>query len=440
MTSQPGTQPATSPPAPTRSRWRRALRFDPNSLAFHHDFRQLWFGDAVSQLGVQLTMLALPVLAVRVLDATPFQMGLLTAFEMAAFLLVGLPAGAWVDRWRKKRVLMLGDAVRGALLLTLPAAYVLDMLTMTQLFLVAFGVGTATVFFDVAYQSYLPDLVPSERIAEGNAKLQAVQSVSQVAGPALGGGLIRLIGAPFTIASTAICMIASVTFVWRIRHTESPPARADRRPLRTEIAEGLSFVLKHPLLVRITACTALSNFFSAMTASLLVLYVLRVLGLNETVIGLVMSAGSVGGLIAAVVAARLALWIGEGRIIPLSILAGAPFAALAPLASVLPSIPALAVGSFGISFTVVVYNVTQVSFRQRVCPKPLLGRMNASVRCIVWGTMPLGGLVAGVLGSRLGVVPTLWVAAAGAAVAAAPVLFSPLIGMRQLPQGLDQHA
>ena len=412
----------------------------PRSLAHHHDFRQLWAGDAVSQLGVQLVGLAVPVLAVRVLAADAFEMGLLATFEMLAFLVIGLPAGAWVDRWRKKRVLIAGDAARGLLLLTLPAAYLLDALTLTQLYVVALGVGAATVFFDVAYQSYLPDLVPSDRISEGNAKLQGVQSVASVAGPALGGGLIRAIGAPLTIGVTAVCMLASTAFVWRIRHVETPPPRADRRPLSAEIGEGLSFVRRNPLLVRITACTALSNLFSSVSGALLVLYVLRDLRLTEATVGLVFSAGAVGGLAAAVLATRIAHVLGEGRTIPLAALAGAPFAALTPLASVLPSVPTLVAGSFGLFFTVVVYNITQVSFRQRLCPRPLLGRMNASIRFVVWGTMPIGGFLGGVLGSWLGIVPTLWVAVGGGALAALPVLASPLIRMRDLPRGLDQHA
>ncbi|GAB2686264.1 MFS transporter [Thalassiella azotivora] len=415
-----------------------------DSLFRHHDFRQLWYGDAVSQLGVQLTMLALPVLAVRELAADEAQMGLLTTFEMLAFLVIGLPAGAWVDRWRKKRVLMAGDAVRGALLLTLPAAYVLDVLTIWQLYAVAVGVGAATVFFDVAYQSYLPDIVPSDRISEGNAKLQAVQSVAQVAGPAVGGSLIRVVGAPFTLLGTAVCMIGSIAFVGRIRQQESPPDRSTRRPLRTEIGEGLRFVRDHPLIRRITACTALANLFGATSGALLVLFALRDLDLTAAALGTVFSVGAVGGLLGAVVSDRVQRLVGEGRAIPLSALAWTPFFALTPVAAhaadVVPPVVLLAVGSFGGMFCVVVYNVTQVSFRQRVCPRPLLGRMNASIRFVVWGIQPFGGLLAAVLGTRFGIVPTLWVTVAGSLVATLPVVLSPLLRMRDLPRELDQHA
>lgn len=412
----------------------------PRSLAFHHDFRQLWMGDAVSQVGVQLVGLAMPVLAVQVLGADEFQMGLLATFEMLAFLVIGLPAGAWVDRWRKQRVLIAGDVVRGLVMLSLPAAWLLDVLTMWQVYAVALTVGAATVFFDVAYQSYLPDLVPSEQISEGNSKLEATHQVAQIGGPALGGVLLRVVGAPLAIGVTAVLMLASTLFVWRIRHVETPPAKEDRRPLRTEIAEGLSFVVRNPLLVRITATTAIGNFFGAITGALVVLFALRDLGLDEAALGLVLSVSAVGGLLGALVVGPVTRWVGEGRTVPLSALASAPFAALTPAAAALPTMPALFVGTFGMSLCVVLYNVVQVSFRQRLCPKPLLGRMNASIRFIVWGTMPVGAFVGGVLGSSIGILPTLWIAAGGLAVAALPVLFSPLIRMRDLPRSLDAHA
>lgn len=412
----------------------------PRSLVHHHDFRQLWMGDSVSQLGVQLVGLAMPILAVRLLDADEFQMGLLGTFEMLAFLLVGLPAGAWVDRWRKKPVVIAGDLVRGLVLLSLPVAWALDSLTMLQVYAVALVVGTATVFFDVAHQSYLPDLVPSEQIGEANAKIMATGEVARIAGPALAAALIRLVGAPLAIAVTAVSMATSTLFVSRIRHEETTSPKADRRPLRAEIGEGLSFVLRQPLLRRIVLCTTLSNTAAAVSSVLLVLYVLRDLGLTEATLGLVFSVGSVGGLAAALTVTRVARVIGEGRTIPAMALLTVPFAALTPLASQVPPVPALALGAFGVSYGAVGYNVIQVSFRQRMCPRPLLGRMNASIRFIVWGSMPIGAFAGGLLGGSLGVVPTLWLTVAGFLLAGLTVLFSPLSRMRDLPRELDAHA
>lgn len=410
------------------------------SLIHHHDFRQLWMGDGVSQLGVQLVGLAMPILAVRLLDADEFQMGLLGTFEMLAFLLVGLPAGAWVDRWRKRRVVIAGDLIRGLVLLSLPVAWALDSLSMLQVYGVALVVGTATVFFDVAHQSYLPDLVPSDQIGDANAKIMATGEVARIAGPALGAVLIRLVGAPLTIAVTAVSMATSTLFVRRIRHVEEPPPKADRRPLRTEVGEGLSFVLRQPLLRRIVLCTTLSNTAAAVSSVLLVLYVIRDLDLTEATLGLVFSVGSVGGLAAALTVTRVSRLIGEGRTIPAMALLTVPFAALTPLASQVPPVPALALGAFGVSYGALGYNVIQVSFRQRLCPKPLLGRMNASIRFIVWGSMPIGAFAGGLLGESLGVVPTLWLTVAGFLLAGLTVLFSPLSRMRDLPRELDAHA
>jgi MFS family permease len=409
----------------------------PATLWRHHDFRQLWAAETVSQVGTQITMLALPVLAVTLLHATPLEMGVLTALETAAFLVIGLPAGAWVDRWHRKRVLVANDVVRAVALATLPLAWLLDVLTLPQLFVVAAVTGTATVFFDVAYQSYLPTLVEPRHVVDGNAKLAASQEVARVAGPGVTGVLLRVLGAPLLIACDALSFLVSALFIGRIRHVDTVPDRASRRKLRVEIAEGLSFVVRHPLLRRIVACTGTSNLFSSMTNALLVLYILRTLGLSESTLGFVLSVGAVGGIVGASTAAWFARRVGEGRAIPLGAIVCAVAGVFVPLAALGAPVVLLATGGLVMSWGVVAYNVTQVSFRQRLCPPALLGRMNASVRFIVYGTMPLGGLLGGVLGDWLGVLPALWVAAAGGVVACLPVVLSPLMGMADLPGEWD---
>jgi MFS family permease len=400
----------------------------------HADFRRLWAAETVSQVGTQITQLAMPVLAVTLLAATPLQMGVLTALETAAFLLIGLPAGAWVDRWRRKRVLVATDVVRALALASLPVGWALGALGLPQLFVVAAVTGTATVFFDVAYQSYLPVLVDGDRLVDGNGKLEGSRAVAHVAGPGLAGLLLRVLSAPVLLAADAVSFLLSAWLIGRIRHAEAVPGRAGRRPLRTEIGEGLRFVAAHPLLRRIVGCTGTSNLFSSMTQTLLVLYAIRELGLAEGTVGFVLSAGAVGGLVGAATAARFARRVGEGRAIPLSGLLFLPFAALTPLASLGAPAVLLIVGSVGLSWAVVVYNITQVSFRQRLCPPALLGRMNATVRFVVFGTMPLGALLGGALGTGLGVLPTLWIAVAGEALAALWVLTGPLPRMRELPR------
>lgn len=407
------------------------------SLFRHHDFRQLWMGDTVSVFGLQFVGFAMPLMAVQLLHADEFEMGLLATLEMLAFLLISLPAGAWVDRWRKKRVIVLSDLLRAALLLTLPVAWLLDALAMWQLYVVAATVGCITVFFDVANQSYLPEIVEGDQISEGNGKLQASQQTAGVVGPAAAGVLVRLIGSPLTIAVTAACMALSSLFVSRIRHREQAPDPAARRPLATEIKEGMAFVLGHPLLRRIVACTGLSNLASSAVFALFVLYAVQTLGFSSTTLGLVMSAGAVGGVLGALSSERFSRLVGEGRAIPLSAVLSGVAMLTVPLAAVLPPVPTLIVGQFAMSWGVVVYNVAQVSFRQRLCPKPLLGRMNASIRFLVWGPMPVGAFLGGLLGRELGIVPTMWTFAGVSLLAAVPVLLSPLVGMRELPRELD---
>lgn len=411
------------------------------SLAFHRNFRQLWVGDAFGQFGAQLTGLVLPVFAVTALDATPWQMGALTAAETAAFLVIGLPAGAWVDRMRKRRTLIVADLVRAAALAVVVVAAATGTASIPLLIAAALVISAATVFFDVAHQSYVPGLVGLDHVVEGNSKLQATQSVAMVVAPAIGGALLRVISAPALIATTVGTYLVSALWLGRIRHEEALPRREDRRPLRTEIAEGLRFVVHQPLLRRIVACTSLSNLFGSIGGALMVIFALRVVGLDEAALGLVFSLSAVGGLLGAVAAERMARWVGEARIIPVSAVAGGLTYALNPLALVLaevvPPAAVLVVAGFGFSFWVVVYNVAQVSFRQRLCPPALLGRMNASVRFIVWGTMPIGGLLGGWLGTAVGVERSLWVAAAGMTLAALPVVLSPLRTLTALPRPTD---
>lgn len=425
MSAPAPTEPATSSPARHRS------------LAFHRNFRQLWIGDALGQFGAQLAMLALPIYAVSTLHATAWQMGALTAAETAAFLLIGLPAGAWVDRMRKRRTLIVADLVRAAVLVAVAATALTGHGSMPLLYVAGFVMSVATAFFDVSHQSYVPGLVGLERIVEGNSKLQATQSVAAVVAPAVGGALLRVIIAPALLTVTAVTYLGSAVAIWRIRHEEALPAREDRRPLRTEIAEGLAFVLRQPLLRRIVACTSIGNLAGAVSGALTVIYALRVLGLDEATLGAVYSASAIGGIAGAVLADRVARWVGEGRTVALSALAWTPALALTPLAlplsGTVPAAVTLIVGGIGGTFCVVLYNVAQVSFRQRLCPPALLGRMNASVRFIVWGTLPLGGLLGGFLGTHLGVLPTLWVAVGVSFLATLPVVLSPLVRMRDLP-------
>jgi predicted MFS family arabinose efflux permease len=412
------------------------------SLLRHAGFRRLWAGDAISQLGSQLSGLALPVLAVESLDAGAFEMGVLEACAMVSFLVLGLPTGAWVDRMSKRRVLVASDLVRALALATIPIALVLGAGSLTQLYVVALVVGACSVFFDVAWQSYLPILLRGEQLVDGNAKLSATQSVAGVAGPAVGGVLLKVLGAPVVLAVDAVSFLASAACVRGIRDDEPSHDPATRRPLTVEVVEGLRFVLGHPLLRRITACTALSNLAFSMAGALSVLYLLRDLDQTTAGVGLMYAIGSIGALLAAVTTTGTCRVIGEGRTIPVAAaigslaLLGMPLAAELPVPVLLTVCAASLIGGWGM----VAYNVTQVSFRQRLCPPTLLARMNASVRFLVWGTLPIGSLLGGVLGEAIGIVPTLWISVVIGLVAVLPVALSPLARMRDLPAAPDPAA
>lgn len=409
------------------------------SLWRHRDFLRLWAGDSISQLGTMVTLIALPLLAIRVLDATPFEVGLVTTFETLAFLVVGLPAGAWVDRMRRRVVLIVGDVGRALLLCSLPLAWYLDVLTLPHVYAVALLTGVLTVFFDVAYQSYLPHLVGREHLVEGNAKLEASRAVAQVAGPSVGGALVQVLTAPYALLVDGLSYLWSATWIGAISAREPKPEAVPGRKLVAEIREGLAFVLRHRLLRAITATTGTSNLFSSIlnVAFIIVLADQAQLDLSAATIGLVFSIGSIGALLGAVTASRVARWLGQGPAIWKSIAFMAPFTLVTPLVQRGWLLWAVAACWGVVSFWTVVYNITQLSFRQGLCPERLLGRMNATIRFLVWGTLPLGAFLGGVLGSTVGLRPTLWIGAVGMALAFLPAFLSPLRTMRELPTTYD---
>jgi MFS family permease len=402
-------------------------------LWHHLDFRRLWIGETVSQFGSAISNLALPLVAILVLHASTFEVGVLATLESLAFLLVGLPAGAWVDRMRFRWVLITNDVVRFAALGSIPLAQGLGGLTIGQMYVVALVVSVSTVFFDVAYQSYLPELVDRAALVEGNAKLQASESVAQVAAPSIGGVLIQALTAPYAVLVDAVSFLWSASWVASIRARVPKPARKPDRHLGREIGEGLKFVVGNRMLRSIAMCTGSGNLFNAMQGAVIFVLLARQLHLSAGVIGLLTSLSAVGGIIGSLVAARFARAVGQGPAIWISALVFAPGAFAAPFIHRDWTLALFAAGSLVTWIANVVYNITQVSFRQGLCPPELLGRMNASMRFLVWGTMPVGAFLGGVLGSTIGVRPTLLIGAIGGCFAFVPVFLSPLRTMRDLP-------
>jgi len=403
----------------------------------HRNFMLLWSGQTVSEMGSAVTQLALPLTAVVVLKASTFQVGLLMSAATAAFALIALPAGAIVDRRAKKSLMIWCDAARMVIIGSVPLAAALGVLTMGQLYAVAITAGVCTVFFDVSYQSYLPVLVNAEHLIDGNGKLGATQAFAQVTGPGLGGGLVGLVGAAGAMTADAISYLVSVVTLAAITTREIKPRRDAQKSLRKEIAEGLTFVLRHPILRKIVACTGTANLFGGMAVALEIIFLVRVLHVRPAGTGLLIAVASLGGVVGGVLSVRLTRAIGSARIIWFSMLVFGLPQLLVPLAEPGWRVAAFVVGMTAFAFAAVLYNVAQLSYRQAICPPELLGRMNAAVRWVVWGTLPLGGLLGGTLGAALGVRTTLWIAFAGSWAAGFWVFFSPLRRMRDITSDLE---
>jgi MFS family permease len=426
----------SSSPGPSPSR----------GLFRHPDFLKLWTAETISVFGSQISALAVPLVAVLILKSSAFEVAMLGTIEFLPFILFTLPAGAWVDRLRRRPILITGDLGRAIVLTTIPIAYALNVLTIWQLYVVGFIAGTLTVFFDVANQSYLPSIVERDQLVEGNSKLQISQSAAQIAGPGIAGYLVEFLRAPYAFLLDALSFLVSAAFVFTIRRPEPPLERhvdesgVARESIVSEIRQGLRFVLGHRSLRAISAGTATSNLFGSIGFSIYLVYVTRVLFLSPGQIGLVFAIGNFGTLGGAVFANRIAKRFGLGPTIVGSLFIGALNPILLAVAPVSNPIPFLiASGVFG-GIAQMVYNINQVSYRQAICPPRMLGRMNATVRFLVWGTMPIGSIIGGILGTTIGLHETIWISAILSIVPAIFPFLSPVRNLREMPAPVDVDA
>jgi len=427
----------TSPVGP-RDLWRRPM------------FRRFWVGESVSFLGNQITDLALPLTAVLLLGATADQMGILTATWYLPYLVFGLPAGVWIDRMRRRPILVGLDLIAAATVLVVPVAAWTGMLPIELLYAVSFVLGSTVVVFMVAYQSFVPTLVGRADIAEANAALESTGSLTTVVGPGLGGVLVQVLTAPFALLVDAMSYLVSAVLIGSIRVDEPPPIPdAERGPMLDQIREGLRAVRDTPVLFALVRGGTIHNFFGRMFDALFILFASRELGLDAATIGLVLAAAGPGSFVGSLVATRLARRIGLGTTIwSAQVLTGIA-RILIPLAGVglfgpAGSTPAtgatvaaltLASSMFLLGLARTVFNVNQLSLRLAITADRMHGRVNATMRFVMWGVTPFGALAGGLLATTaLGIEGTLFIAAVGAFVATGPFLLPAIRGLRRMPE------
>lgn len=386
----------------------------------------LWAGQTAAQVGFQVGTLATSAIAITVLHASETQIGVLSGLQTLAFLIVGLPAGAWVDGWRKRNVMITANLARIAALVSIPIAYAFFSLTIAHLMVVAAFLGLSTVFFDVAYQSYVPMIASKRYIGAANGRLEASFQVGRAGGPGLGGWLLGVVAPPLAYLLTASTYVCSTWAIWRIRTPEPRPAHSDAS-LRSQIVEGLSFVRGQRLLFPLFSCIACAAFAGAGIQVLLPILVLRTLGMSATQLGLLLSAGALGGILGALTRPAWITRLGIGRCIVITNIVGVSALLAQPASVHVPVAAAWVIACSGVvsSYFITIYNVTQMSLRQEICPPDMLGRMNAIFRFAVWGVMPLGSFVAGIVASWVGVEATMYIFTAGSIAAGVAMGFTP---------------
>ena len=396
-----GTETDERIPAPTRRPAGGLLRT--------RNFGLLWIGESTSGFGSAITTVALPLVAVTTLHASTGMVALLTAASWLPFLLIGLPAGAWVDRWPRRRILLAADLVSAAVLAGVPIAAWTGTLTMNLLLAAALLAGGAKVFFDLAYNAFLPHLLDPEDLLEGTAKLQTSSSAAEIAGPGLGGLLAQVAGAVCGTLVDAVTFLVSAACLLSLRPGPEPrPVRTDRPGVFRQIAEGFGFIRREGFLMAMTTMAAVGNFAMLGLTSLRIVFLVRTEGAAPGTAGLVLGAGSLGGILGAVFATRIVRRFGNARAYLAANLAIAPFILLLPAAGPGWRLSLFAAGSFIVMTGSTVSNIITATFRGNYVPAHLRGRVTAASRFLVFGTVPLGAATGAALATTLGIHTAIW--------------------------------
>ncbi|MET7755540.1 MFS transporter [Streptomyces sp. NPDC005389] len=407
------------------------------ALLRERTFRRYWTGQTISLAGDQISLMAIPLAAVLVLGADAAAMGWLKAAELLPALLLNLPFGAWADRQAsRRRAMIAADIGRAALVMTLPVAYLLDALTLTQLYVVAFGIGALTVLFEVCNTTLFVALVPTERYVQANSLVNGSRSTAWLAGPGIGGLLVQFLTAPFALVADALTYLASAGYLARIKPVEPPPAPV----AKGHFTEGLRWVVRERSMRALFAASGTVQFFNYMFHTLFVLYVTTELGLGAGLLGLILGAGAVGGLLGAVVSGAVVRRIGIGGSLVAGFLGFTLPLVLIPLADGPPALVVfvLFAAEFLSCVGVMIVDIAAGSFQMALIPDAVRARVMGAFRTLNHGFRPLGALVGGFLGTAIGLRPTLWVATVGAVFAVLWLLPSPLPRMRELPSPKEE--
>lgn len=396
-------------------------------------FGLLWFGEGVSLLGGATAGVLLPLLAVVELHAGPRWMGLLAAATWLPWLVIGLPAGAWVDRLPARRVMIAADLAAALVVASVPVAWWLDVLSLTQLLVVALLSGTCAVFFRTSYAALVPQVVPSSGLETANGRLVGTESCAQIAGPGVAGLLTQVVSAASGLVVDVSSYLVSAVCLWRVR-----PAVRERKPsvvepLRSQIRVGLRFVARDRYLRWLSGLGGLSNLGLTGYQALLVLYLVRELRVPPAAVGIVLALGATGGVVGAALAARVSRRWGSGRASTWLLVLGGPPALLLPLAAPGPRVALVVVATFTIGACVVAGNVVRAAWRQRYVPDEILGRVIVTMQFVNYGTMPVGGLLAGALAGPLGTRTAIGILGGVHLLACLGILLSPFRALRVLP-------
>jgi MFS family permease len=431
--------------APAAPRGRR--RF--GGLLGQRNFRLLWIGETVSQVGNAMAVVGVPLIAVLVLHASTFEVGVLTASAWLPWLVIGLPAGAWVDRLPARQVMIACDLISALLYASVPAADWAGVLTIGWLIIVQLVAGAASVMFMTAYQVYLPSLVAPGELIEGNTKMQGSASAAAFAGPGLAGLTAQLLGAVTALLGNAISFLVSAGCLLGTRppgRLVPPPRPGETRPrtvrrrrvrratsLRREIAEGTLLVMRDPFLRVLSVYGAAANLALTGYSALLVVFLVRDIGLGPAAVGLLTAIPGVGGILGALVTGRVTARYGTARALLVCILGAVPFALLIPLTGPGPRLAFYVAGVLVATTGVAVTNIIIAAFRQSYSPPGMCGRVTATMRFLIFGTSPVGAVLGGSLGTWLGARTALWVLLGALVASGALLLTRDLTRRRDLP-------